>query len=166
MATGSLTQKDEFKNTSAGWIGVTLIDGRGDHKGFPVAPGDSVWLSEEEQIATANAPRADTDNPFLPREHTVFDETGGEVGKESHPTLELVTAGADVRNRRPFGAVANPVELAVEPVVPAVVPDEEITGATAVPDPDTEPAIVGSEAPGEEVATPAARRRKRPTTAS
>lgn len=124
MATGTLTQKDEFRNVSPGWCGAVSIDGRGDHHGTPVEPGGTVWLSEEEQIATANAPRSDADNPFL------------------NGTFELVSRGADVKNRRPYGLHSG------GPVEPAV---EEETGAT--PAPAAEP-VEGQSAPGEEVATP------------
>lgn len=129
MATGSLKQKDEFRNESQGWCGAVSIDGRGDHHGTAVAPGDTVWLSEEEQIATANAPRADADNPF------------------ANGTFVLVSRGAEVRNRRPYG------EQKGGPVEPAE-PEEE-TGAT--PAPADEP-VEGQAAPGEEVATPKATR--------
>lgn len=132
MATGSLKQKDEFRNVSPGWCGAVSIDGRGDHHGTPVEPGGTVWLSEEEQIATANAPRADGDNPFL------------------NGTFELVSRGADVRNRRPYGLHEG------GPIPPA--PAEEETGAT--PAPQEEP-IEGEAAPGEEVATPEAVKRGR-----
>lgn len=128
MATGSLKQKDEFRNVSPGWCGAVSIDGRGDHHGTPVEPNGTVWLSEEEQIATANAPRSDDDNPFL------------------NGTFELVSRGKDVRNRRPYG-LHDGGPVAVEP------PAEEETGAT--PAPTAEP-IEGSPAPGEEVATPEA----------
>lgn len=124
MASGSLKQKDEFRNTSSGWCGAVTIDGRGDHHGTAVAPGETIWLSEEEQIATANAPRKDEDNPF------------------ANGTFELVSRGAEVRNRRPYG------EKAGGPV-------EEETGATPAP---TDDPVEGSPAPGEEVATPKATR--------
>lgn len=101
---GNLKQKDEWLNTGAGWIGVVVIDGRGDHHGEAVAPGRTVWLSEEEQIATANAPVNDEDNPF------------------ANGSLELQTRGAEIRNRRPYGTHAGgPVRQ-----------DETETGATPV----------------------------------
>jgi hypothetical protein len=143
MASGALSKKDEFRNTSTGWLGVVTIDGRGDHTGTPVAPGDSVWLSEEEQIATANAPRSEDDNPFLPRSQPIFNEDGDEVDRVVQPLLELRSRGAEVRNRRPYGAVAQ------EPVV------EDETGE------ELELAPVGTRPDDEEVGTPAARRRRR-----
>jgi hypothetical protein len=52
------TIRDEFRNDSGGFIGVITINARGDRVGIAVPPGESVWLSEEEQIETANAPRS------------------------------------------------------------------------------------------------------------
>lgn len=124
MAT-TLGVRDEFVNTTTGWIGVVQIGPHGEQKGIAVAPGMSVWLTEDEQILTANAPVRDEDNPF----------TNGQ--------LELRTQGAQIKNRRPYGAQAGgPLEA----------PAEE-TGAT--PTPESEPEL-GETAPGEEVATPEA----------
>lgn len=150
--------KDEFRNVTTGWIGVVTIDGRGDSQGIPVAPGQSVWLSEEEQIATANAPQSDADNPF----------TNG--------TLAIVAKGSEVKNRRPFGADVAPsldqvvpetVEAIEEAEVIVPAPPVEETGATPIPESEPE---TGTPAPGEEVATPEAaakppRRRKAAATA-
>lgn len=77
--------KNEYANRSEGVCGVIVID-NGKSKGIAVKPGDSIWLSEEERIATANAPKKDDDNPF----------TNG--------TLVLVTPAAEIRNRRDIGA--------------------------------------------------------------
>lgn len=123
---GSLTTKDEFRNTTPGWVGVTLINGRGEANGFPVAPGDTVWLGEDEQISTANAPKLDVDNPF------------------ANGALELITRGVEVKNKRPWGSHAG--------APPTPVEDEE-TGATPPPAGEPEEGVL---APGEEVATPEA----------
>jgi hypothetical protein len=56
--------KSLFENTSGGIIGVVQIDGRGEQKGIPLWAGEEVWLSPEEQAATANAPRDAENNPF------------------------------------------------------------------------------------------------------
>lgn len=77
--------KDEFVNSTKGFIGVVTVDPNGKEKAIAVRPGQSVWLTEDEQILTANAPRNDEDNPF----------TNGD--------LRLETRGADVKNRRPIG---------------------------------------------------------------
>lgn len=117
--------RDEFVNVSDGIVGAITIDARGDRRGIAVHPGQSVWLSEEEQIETANAPRADTDNPLV------------------NGTFELRTNGAEVKNHRPLRPDANPV---VEPE-----PSPEETGAA--PEPQGEPEE-GVRQPGEEVGTP------------
>jgi hypothetical protein len=80
-----MKQKNEYRNDSEGVCGVIVID-NGKEKGIPVGPGDSVWLSEEERIATANAPAKDEDNPL------------------ANGTLTLVTPAAEIKNRRPIGA--------------------------------------------------------------
>lgn len=91
-------EKSKFTNSSGGFIGVVRIE-NGKERGVSVRPNDSVWLSEEEQVATANAPRNDADNPF----------TNG--------FLTLETSKQEMANHRPIGDTA-------EPQVP-VTPDEE-----------------------------------------
>lgn len=60
-------QKQQFVNNDAGWVGAVVIGPKGDELGVAVEPGGTVWLSEPEQILTANAPRRPEDNPFLPQ---------------------------------------------------------------------------------------------------
>ncbi len=57
---------NEYENVSGGWIGVKVKDEsrRTGFRGHPVSPGGRVSLSEEERVATANAPRKPEDNPF------------------------------------------------------------------------------------------------------
>lgn len=81
----SLTSKDEFENTSDGWVGVVQLNHLGHAKGQAVEPHGSVFLSEEEQILTANAPRKDEDNPFV------------------NGALRLKTRAVEIVNRRPYG---------------------------------------------------------------
>lgn len=87
-------QKTEYRNDSAGIIGVITIELGGERTPIPVGPGKTVWLSEEEEIATANAPQRDEDNPFI----------NGHLAK--------VTDAADILNRRPIGANASSPESA------------------------------------------------------
>lgn len=77
--------KDEFVNTTQGYAGAIVIED-GKQRGVAVRPGDTIWLSEQEQIVTANAPRREEDNPFI------------------NGTFKLLTRGAEVPNRRPIGA--------------------------------------------------------------
>lgn len=81
---GTAAIKDEFKNNTKGFVGVITLD-NGKERGIAVRPEATIWLSEEEQILTANAPRQDEDNPFV------------------NGQLSLVTKAQDVKNRRPLG---------------------------------------------------------------
>jgi hypothetical protein len=98
MAT-TITSKDEFTNTTDGWIGAVQIDHTGKAVGVSVEPGGSVFLSEDEQILTANAPRDDADNPFVKGD------------------LVLRTSSVEMKNRRPFGnvTVEEPTETGATP---------------------------------------------------
>lgn len=78
-------QKTEFRNDSGGIIGVITIEPGGKEVGLPLHPEEMIWLSEEEQIATANSHQRDEDNPFI----------NGDLTKITNPE--------DVKNRRPIG---------------------------------------------------------------
>lgn len=58
---------NEYENVSGGWVGVKIKDDtrRTGYRGHPVPPFGRVLLSEEERVATANAPRKPEDNPFV-----------------------------------------------------------------------------------------------------
>lgn len=143
-------ERTEFANVSPGVVGVTLIDDEGRRKGGVVKPGETIWLSREECIATANAPRRDEDNPF------------------AKGWLERRTVPADVENRRTFGwegetTAASPgpsadasekLDQGNTPVAPPreekpAIPDEVGAPPLPVGDPAT-----GVRSPGEEVGTP------------
>jgi hypothetical protein len=142
MATDTTTPtnlRDEFRNTTDGFVGVVQFVGpHREPKGVSVDPHGTVWLNEDEQILTANAPRSDDDNPFV------------------NGTLELVTRGREVRSRRPYGEQA---QTAVET---DTAPEEE-TGSPAEPAGAPEE---GSHAAGEEVATPQAIMQPKPERAT
>lgn len=76
--------RSEFRNDSGGQCGVIVIE-NGREKAISVKPGDTILLSAQEQILTANAPKSDKDNPF----------TNG--------TLTLITPAANIANRRAIG---------------------------------------------------------------
>lgn len=61
----SQIEKQQFQNQSGGYVGAVVIGPRGDDVGVAVEPGGYVWLSEQEQRLTANAPRQAKDNPFV-----------------------------------------------------------------------------------------------------
>lgn len=81
----AITERAEFRNDAGHVIGVSTKRAKGEMKSMGLLPGDTVWLDEEEQIATANAPRDDADNPF----------TNGH--------LTLVTEPKEIVNRRQIG---------------------------------------------------------------
>lgn len=85
-----MEKRSEFKNVSGGHVGAQVKDHDGRMRGVDVAPDATIWLDESEQIATANAPRKDEDNPF----------TNG--------TFELLTPATEVANRRPIGHTEKP----------------------------------------------------------
>lgn len=146
----STNVKDEFRNDSDGYIGVITLMPGGERAGIAVRPGDSVWLSQEEQVLTANAPRDEADNPMV------------------NGNLLLVTEAREIVNRRPLRPTA--IETAVEP---AVVPDPATAVDPVAPlsaDGDTEEAeeepAEGTRPAEEEVGTPAARARRKKAAAA
>lgn len=76
--------KSGFTNKSGGHCGVILIQ-NGQEKGYAVRPDEEVFLTAEEQVLTANAPKHGKDNPF---------ENG---------SLILTTPARQLVNRRPIG---------------------------------------------------------------
>lgn len=85
--------KQQFENQSGGWVGAVVIGPKGDETGVAVEPGQTVWLSEPEQILTANAPRDPADNPFLEQVQQVIDPTTGEWTE--HRVTPLVPIARD-----------------------------------------------------------------------
>lgn len=153
-----MDQKTEFKNVSGGRLGYSYYNEDGRLAGDTVAHGDTVWLSERDQIATANAPRRPEDNPL------------------ANGALVEVTAPTEIKNRRPLRPVAPVEEKAVEGTN---APDEEVATpqakkapkqptnaevaaqrAQAAPEAPAKPARASAKAPegkrpaAEEVATP------------
>lgn len=70
--------KQQFENQSGGWVGAVVIGPKGDETGVAVEPDGTVWLSEAEQILTANASRKAEDNPFLEQSHRQINPETGE----------------------------------------------------------------------------------------
>lgn len=98
-------EKEQFQNMSGGFIGAVVIGPKGDEKGIPVEPGGTVWLSEEEQILTANAPRLASDNPFIPWTRTEMnDETGQWEDRDFTPLVKIQEHRPVPANFRPIPA--------------------------------------------------------------
>lgn len=119
----AVTTKDEFENASKGKLGVVLINPTDNKpRAAVVEPGDSVWLSEDEQILTANAPKKPENNPF----------TNG--------SLILKTEAQEIGNRRPIGrTIATPPETAGEREAPAEVEPGPEPPPEPVPEPTPPP---------------------------
>jgi hypothetical protein len=146
------TLRTEFKNVSGGVQGVVIVDDAGKPKGIPVRDGDAIWLTEAEEILTANAPRRDEDNPF----------TNG--------AFIVLTRASEAPNRRPIGSrddggeAPTPVERSDdseeapwdtgnEPQALPRVERQSTEEVGAPPLPEGDPAL-GARAPGEEVGKP------------
>ncbi len=56
--------KHLYKNQSQGVVGYTYYDEDGKKRGGAVQPGDSVWLTKKDAVATAGAPKSPADNPL------------------------------------------------------------------------------------------------------
>lgn len=102
------TARSEFKNVSGHVIGCVTRRPNNEFKSGAVMPGATIWLDEEEQIATANAPREEADNPF----------TNGD--------LELVTKAKDIVNRRRIGHSEHP-QIGDESPAPAEEPGPDVS---------------------------------------
>lgn len=96
-------EREQFENTTGGYVGACQIDRRGEHRWIAVAPGERVWLSEEERIATANAPRSATDNPFVETQQDELDDDGKVLRQITvQPALVKVTEARPIASNRPI----------------------------------------------------------------
>lgn len=83
----SAVQKRQYRNNTLGWLGVVVLDPKGEEKGISVEPQGTVWLSDAEAVLTARAPRLAKDNPF---EEQVFFEADGQGGMKERSVRPLV----------------------------------------------------------------------------
>jgi hypothetical protein len=125
-------EKQQFRNESGGFIGVVKIDAKGEEKGAAVEPGGTVWLTLNEQVATANAPRQAKDNPFLPTTFTRVNPDTSEI--EEYEVTPLVP----ISESRYVPAGDRPVPGFQSQVTPPPVPVTP-TGQGAVAPPPSEP---------------------------
>lgn len=118
-------EKQQFQNATDGWIGAVSINVKGEEIGVAVEPGGTVWLSEAEQILTANAPRLAADNPFIPQKRQRVDPLTGEAEEVEITPLVPINEGRFVpANERPIpsdlaagGGAAQAAATGAEPVV-------------------------------------------------
>jgi hypothetical protein len=131
-----------FRNTTQGKVGAIKIDRRGDRRAVAIAPGDTIELTEEEQEATAAAPKNPASSPFEPQPYEARDIYGEVVDSGVRAPLELVE-GDD----RPIPARAG------RRTGTDVAREKQSEEVGAAPQP-VGAAPTGSFAPGEEVGTP------------
>lgn len=136
--------RSKFKNNSPGVMGVVIYDEDNRRRGIAVKPGEEVLLAKRDEVATANAPRQEKDNPFL-------------------NGLDLVTTAENMENARPIGSTMERSEPVAEPVAETLPPEGEpprVEREAQVDDitpplPEGDPEL-GARTPGEEVGTPEA----------
>lgn len=138
-------EKQAFRNDSPGWIGVTVIGPEGRPKGKGVEPGAIEWLSEQEQILTANAPRRAEDNPFV-EQKLYFG-----VDAEGTPIERVVTPLTPVTENRYVPAGSRPIPAQNM----ATQPSAEEIAATEQPTPTPEPTPAPAPSPTPPSPTPA-----------
>lgn len=125
-------EKSEFRNTTDHLLGVVLYDQDDKQYGGIVHAGETVWLSEKERIATANAPKLDADNPL------------------ANGNLVLVTEARDIKNRRPIGEEKVEEAPAAEETEEETEEEAAVEGETAVDEevatPEAKPLTAAEEA--------------------
>lgn len=133
--------KSKFRNTSGGVAGAVTLDANNQARGVPVYPDESIWLTEMEQMLTANAPRNEVDNPFTDGTFTL--EVRSEDATHARPIGDLQDVEAANRQAEIDAQVR--ANLAAEDEIEI----REETGAAAPPE---GPAPEGQRAEHEEVA--------------
>lgn len=164
----STVLKKQYRNVSGHVIGVVTVDHKGERNGTPLDVNETVWLSKDERVATARAPRNPKDNPFAngslelvgeeERETDVTDRPYGEEGETPAEGDAAPQEGQDAPSEPapPAPPITDPAHEADLPggdtdtSETAAVEDEE-TGA--IPQADGEPPT-GEFAQNEEVGTP------------
>jgi hypothetical protein len=106
--------KLEYQNNTSGWIGVVILDHDGKPTGVNVEPGGTIWLSEQEAILTARAPRRAEDNPFEEREYIVMNDGRREPMKMRPLTLVSGDAQSVKPNDRFVPGVTQDAEARAE----------------------------------------------------
>lgn len=165
----------KFVNPTPQYVGAVIYDEDGKRKGVPVEPGGSIWLSEREERATAEAPREAKDNPFgAAWEEPTRTTPEGEILETATRHGMLVLSDEPPRSiaserfipgretatvpEAPAPAAEAPQEPAGDDQTAADEPEpvEEVTGSPGVPPTPQGPPEVGQPSPDEIVATPEA----------
>lgn len=82
-------EKKPYKNQTAGWLGVVKLDHLGAQIGHSIEPYGSVYLSDEEAILTARAPKDPKDNPFV-EQNFMFEDANGQRVEQGMRPLVLI----------------------------------------------------------------------------
>lgn len=85
-------ERTTFRNTTRGWISVVRVDKRGNEKAEPLAGGETVRLTEEEQQLTIRQHRDPAvSNPFIDHDYEITNPETGEVLEAGRrPVLQRV----------------------------------------------------------------------------
>lgn len=135
-------QKQQFHNETGGYLGVVVLNVKGEEVGVSVPPDGYVFLSAAEQRLTANAPRNPKDNPFVEQEFETIDPASGERKKI---TFVPLVASSDDR-----------FTPGVERPIPADLAEGATASALAAHAATTGDSIVVEEPPGRRADDPAA----------
>lgn len=137
--------RKQYRNTAGHVIGVVTIDRRGDHDARALEPEEAIWLSEEERVATARAPRKPEDNPFANGDLTavsdderVTDATERPTDVDDAPASEPEDAPQEAPEAPPAASQAGPPPAATpsKPPQPAEGAPKPIGSKTAPSDAD------------------------------
>lgn len=75
------SKKFEHQNVTQGYLGVTILNRKGDETAVPVEPGDRIFLTQEEIDLTEQSYKRRERSPFHPREIQHRDPHTGDVIK-------------------------------------------------------------------------------------
>ena len=107
--------KRQYKNQTAGWLGVVKLDHLGAQLGHPVPPYGTVYLSDDEAILTARAPADPKDNPFEEQSFMFVDEKGAHVEQQMRPLILLSDESGEPTDERYVPVVdINPAKLVAD----------------------------------------------------
>lgn len=116
-AAAQAVDKKCYLNQTAGWLGVVKLDHLGAPYGDSVEPHGHVYLSDEEAILTARAPKSAKDNPFEEQSFMFQDQNGTHV-EQMMRALVLVTDDSDVPSDDRYvpipGGSLNPHKIAAD----------------------------------------------------
>lgn len=135
--------KRQYKNQTAGWLGVVKLDHLGAQQGHPVPPMGTVYLSDDEAILTARAPANPKDNPFEEQSFMFADAQGQHVEQKMRPLILLGEGDGEDGDERyvPVGDISPAVAVAEKARTEATL-DQQDAAPRTVPTAIQEPTQV------------------------